>query len=207
MNPSFGHRAGLYAAAFLLLCWLTGFAAFTVKIARLPALPAGPALERDKADAIIVLTGGAGRINAGLDLLASGHGRHLFITGVNSMVDMPTISAMWKGENPDLVTCCVTLGHQAHNTRQNAAEARKWIGGVRDVRSAYIVTSAYHMPRAMVEFRQALPGIVLHPAAVPYGAGPDHDQRNFWHVAFAEYNKTLLTWVRVAFIPKRELSL
>src|SRR5690606_5501745 len=111
------------------------------------------------------------------------------------------------GDNPDLVTCCVTLGHQAHNTHQNAAEARKWVAGVRDVRSAYIVTSSYHIPRALLEFRQALPGLTLYPAPVPHRTGPDHDQKNFWHLAFSEYNKTLLTWLRVMLTPRRELDL
>lgn len=196
-----GHRAGLYGATLLFLCWLAGYAAFSAHIAALKHIPA------QRADAVIVLTGGTGRIGMGLDMLAAGQGRHLFITGVNNQVDIPTIRRMWKGDNPDLVTCCVTLGHQAHNTHQNAAEARKWVAGVRDVRSAYIVTSSYHIPRALLEFRQALPGITLYPAPVPYGTGPDHDQKNFWHLAFSEYNKTLLTWLRVMLTPKRELDL
>lgn len=194
-------RAGLYGSTLVFLCWLAGYAAFSAHISGLKFAPT------EKADAVIVLTGGAGRIGMGLDMLAARQGSHLFITGVNNQVDMPTIMRMWRGDNTDIVTCCVTLGHQAHNTHQNAAEARKWVSGVRDVRSAYIVTSSYHMPRTILEFRQALPGITLYPAPVPYGTGPDHDQKNFWHLAFSEYNKTLLTWIRVTLTPKRELDL
>lgn len=198
--PSY-RRAAFLALCLLVLSWLAGFAAFASHIATLDA----PGAQR--ADAIIVLTGGAGRIGKGLDLLATGKGAQMFITGVNSQVDMHAIIAMRPEIETDLIICCVTLGHQAHNTRQNGAEARKWISGVRDIRSAYLVTSSYHMPRALLEFRQALPGIALIPAPVSYGHGPDHDQRNFWALAFAEYNKTLLTWMRVVLTPQREMKL
>ncbi|MBU0800341.1 MAG: YdcF family protein, partial [Alphaproteobacteria bacterium] len=193
-------RTVLLILTMIILSWLAGFAAFTFHISQMKEEQAAPV------DALIVLTGGAGRIGKGLDMLAEKQARHLFITGVNSQVDMQTIMDMWTGENPDLVTCCVTLGHQAHNTRQNAAEARKWISGVQYVRSVRLVTSSYHMPRALLEFRQALPGITIIPVPVAYGHGPDHDQRNFWHLAFAEYNKALLTWLRVVLTPQREIN-
>lgn len=191
----------LHITAMLLICWLAGFAAFTFHIASMAERLNKPA------DVIIVLTGGAGRIGRGLDLLARHEGAQVFITGVNSMVTMGDIMHMWRGNDPDLVTCCVTLGHQAHNTRQNAAEARKWITGVQGIRSARLVTSNYHMPRAMLEFRQALPGVKLIPSPVSYGKGVDHDKRNFWLLSFAEYNKTLLTWLRVALTPSHKLEL
>lgn len=194
-------RTLLHIAAMITLCWLAGFAAFSFHISTI-----GEKLNKP-ADVIIVLTGGAGRISRGLDLLSRHEGAQVFITGVNSMVTMADIMHMWQGNDPDIVTCCVTLGHQAHNTRQNAAEARKWITGVQGIRSARLVTSNYHMPRAMLEFRQALPGIRLIPSPVAYGGGPDHDKRNFWLLSFAEYNKTLLTWLRVALTPSREMDL
>lgn len=191
----------LHFIALTMICWVAGFAAFTSHIAAM----------RDKggrqADVIIVLTGGAGRIAHGLDLLARHQGAEVFITGVNTKVTMNDIMNLWQGNDPDLVTCCVTLGHQAHNTRQNATEARKWITGVQGIRSARLVTSNYHMPRAMLEFRQALPGVKLIPSPVSYGNGPDHDKRNFWLLSFAEYNKTLLTWLRVALTPAKKLEL
>ena len=192
-------RAGLYIVTLALISWLTGFAAFTFHITTLKEPAAGPA------DVIVVLTGGAGRISRGLDMLAAGKAEQLFITGVNDRVNMDAIMSLWRNENTDLVTCCVTLGHQAHNTRQNAQEARKWITGVGGIASARLVTSGYHMPRAMLEFRQALPGMAIVPAPVPYGAGPDHDRGNFWLLAFAEYNKTLLTWLRVTITPAKAL--
>src|SRR3546814_3347591 len=51
--------------AFVLLCWLLGFAWFSLLL----PLPFEP---HRKTDGIVVLTGGAGRIGRGLDLLQAG---------------------------------------------------------------------------------------------------------------------------------------
>lgn len=184
-------RKGVLAAILIMMCWLAGFGAFTVHISSLTRAP-----DNERADAIVVLTGGAGRIRRGLELMTNGLGRQLFITGVNEQVDMGTILTMWPDENTDLITCCISLGHEAHNTRQNALEARKWITGVQNIKTVRLVTSSYHMPRALLEFRRAIPDITLIPEPIAYGSAPDHDRGNFWLLSFAEYNKTLLSWLR-----------
>lgn len=187
------------AGGLAVLCWLAGFAAFTAHIADMKQH-----IDNRRADAIVVLTGGAGRIRRGLELLTGGLGRQLFITGVNDQVDMDTILAMWPGEHNELITCCISLGHEAHNTRQNAQEARKWITGVQNIKTVRLVTSSYHMPRALLEFRHILPpGIELLPEPIAYGTAPDHDRGNFWLLAFAEYNKTLLSWLRATLFHDR----
>jgi uncharacterized SAM-binding protein YcdF (DUF218 family) len=183
-------RTVVCVTTLALLCWLAGFIAFTHTITKLKTMAPS-----EKADAIIVLTGGSGRIARGLELFSDNYASQIFITGVNTQVKMADIVSLWKGEHLDSLTCCITLGHQAGNTHQNAAEAQKWVNGVQDVHSAYIVTSSYHMPRTMMEFADAMPHLKLIPHVVEYGV--NNDKKNFWHLAFSEYNKTLLTWLRV----------
>jgi uncharacterized SAM-binding protein YcdF (DUF218 family) len=64
-----------------------------------------------------------------------------------------------------LLDCCADLDRSAVNTRSNAAETRRW-AQERGFRSLIVVTSNYHMPRAIVEMSHAMPDITLIPFAV-----------------------------------------
>jgi uncharacterized SAM-binding protein YcdF (DUF218 family) len=64
-----------------------------------------------------------------------------------------------------LLSCCVDLDRSAVNTRSNAAETRRW-ARERGFKSLIVVTSNYHMPRAIVELSHAMPDIALIPFAV-----------------------------------------
>src|SRR5207247_5182436 len=68
-------------------------------------------------------------------------------------------------DNQQLLHCCVDLDRSAVNTRSNAAETRRWVKE-RGFKSLIVVTSNYHMPRAIVEFSHAMPDIQLIPFAV-----------------------------------------
>ncbi len=182
-----------------LLVWLGGYAVFALSALRVPSQEAGG----DTTDAIIVLTGGNHRIKTGLELFAAGRARHLFISGVNPKVSTRDVTAMWNGDTA-LPPCCITLGHEAETTFENAQEARQWIAG-HDYTSAILVTSTYHMKRALIEFRHALPGVDLTPYPVPYkDYGPK--DRYFWILAFSEYNKGLLRRFQLFFIPVEALD-
>src|SRR3546814_2931561 len=60
--------------SLLLLAWVLGFAWFALLL----PLPAAP----QKTDAIVVLTGGPGRIDRGLEMLEKGDAKRLLISGV-----------------------------------------------------------------------------------------------------------------------------
>jgi uncharacterized SAM-binding protein YcdF (DUF218 family) len=108
-----------------------------------------------KADAIVALTGGADRIPDAVGWLAQGHGERLLISGVNTQI---TVEQLVQ-KAPRLkrwLTCCVDLDHQARNTVGNALETRRWAQG-RGYRSLVVVTSSYHMPRALLELRRYMP--------------------------------------------------
>ncbi|HEY0331825.1 MAG TPA: YdcF family protein [Rhodopseudomonas sp.] len=116
------------------------------------------------ADGIVVLTGGSSRVSDAIDLLAAGYGRRLLISGVHPTNGANDISRSLP-DSQRLLNCCVDLDRSAVNTRSNAAEARRW-AHERGFRSLIVVTSNYHMPRAIVEMSHAMPDIELIPFAV-----------------------------------------
>jgi uncharacterized SAM-binding protein YcdF (DUF218 family) len=116
------------------------------------------------ADGIVVLTGGSSRVSDALELLAGGYGRRLLISGVHPTNDVSDISRSLP-DNQSLLGCCVDLDRSAVNTRSNAAETRRWVHE-RGFKSLIVVTSNYHMPRAIAEMSHAMPDIALIPFAV-----------------------------------------
>ena len=108
------------------------------------------------------------RLVAGLRrdrLLAAGYGKRLLIS---RRASAPTAPARSRGPLPDsqsLLDCCVDLDRSAVNTLSNAAETRRW-AQERGFRSLIVVTSNYHMPRAIAELSHAMPDVELIPFAV-----------------------------------------
>ena len=97
-------------------------------------------------------------------LLAGGYGKRLLISGVHPTNAASDISRSLP-DNHQLLRCCVDLDRSAVNTRSNAAETRRWAQD-RGFKSLIVVTSNYHMPRAIVELSHAMPDIQLIPFAV-----------------------------------------
>ncbi len=166
----------------LALFWVMGFIGFNVHIKGIPSP------KNERTDAIIVLTGGPDRINAGLDLLADKRAKHLFISGVNTKVSVEQLVSLWR-EDLRRPPCCIVLGHIAKNTFENATEARDWIE-VNNIKSARLLTENYHMPRAWLEFISLMPQMDLHPHAIT----PDKTSSV---LIVQEYNKTLFTLLRL----------
>ena len=116
------------------------------------------------ADGIVVLTGGTSRVTDALELLAAGRGKRLLITGVNPGTTTADIARQTAGYDK-LLSCCVDLDYSALNTLGNAVETRRWAID-RGFHSLIIVTSAYHMPRALAEISHQLPDVTLIPFPV-----------------------------------------
>jgi len=115
-------------------------------------------------DAIVVLTGGAGRLAAGLALLAERRAKKLFVSGVYRGVDVAEILRLSR-EAPDELRCCIDLGHDAVDTRGNARETAAWMAR-EGFRSLRLVTASYHMPRSLLEFRRLMPDVEIVPHPV-----------------------------------------
>ena len=157
------------------------------------------ALDRN-ADGIVVLTGGDSRVSDALELLASGRGKRLLITGVYPGTTTSDIAR--EVLNYDRVlACCVDLDYSALNTLGNAVQARRW-AIQHDFHSLIVVTSAYHMPRALAELSHQLPDAAL----IPYPVVSDRLRIEPWwsngattKLVLSEYIKYLAAKVRMHF--------
>jgi len=162
-----GRRGGRLAtrlAAFVLAAALALFAGGFLVFAHRAATAEPPRAPR--ADAIVVLTGGRLRIDEALALLDRGSGARLLISGVNESTSRAMLARVTEGPR-DLYACCVDLGRQARDTHGNAVETRDWTRA-RGYRSLILVTSAYHMPRSLAEFRRLMPDVQLIPYPVQH---------------------------------------
>jgi len=146
------------ALAVVFVGTAVGFVGFLSQLHGVEVAPAG------RADGIVVLTGGSSRVSDAMELLAGGYGKRLLISGVHPTSAASDISRSLP-DNQQLLTCCVDLDRSAVNTRSNAAETRRW-AHERGFRSLIVVTSNYHMPRAIVELSHAMPDMRLIPFAV-----------------------------------------
>jgi uncharacterized SAM-binding protein YcdF (DUF218 family) len=150
------------------------------------------------ADGIVVLTGGSSRVSDAMELLAGGYGKRLLISGVHPTNAASDISRSLP-DNQSLLGCCVDLDRSAVNTRSNAAETRRWARD-RGFKSLIVVTSNYHMPRAIVELSHAMPDITLIPFAV---VGEKWRDEPWWtsgatlRLLLSEYVKYVAVEVRV----------
>lgn len=178
--------------AFAFVGAAAGFIAFLSQLRGAETVP-----DR-KADGIVVLTGGSSRVSDAMELLAAGYGRRLLISGVHPTSTANDISRTLP-ENQSFMTCCVDLDRTALSTRGNAAEARRWAQG-RRFQSLIVVTSNYHMPRALVEFSHAMPQTTLIPFAV---VGEKWREEPWWTSAptlrllLSEYVKYVAAELRV----------
>lgn len=161
--------------SLLLLGWMLGFAWFAIFLPQ--------PLDGRPTDAIVVLTGGAGRIDRGIALLEAGAAKRMLISGVDRAVRPAELVAEYKAPER-LFTCCITLGREAIDTRSNAIETARWLDR-RDYSTVRLITTDWHMRRAALELRQALPGKVT----IVYDAVPS---RPTLRVLAREYNKYLL---------------
>lgn len=168
--------------SLLLLFYLLGFLIFSVTL----GTPAGD----QHTDAAVVITGGSGRIEHGIEVLARGDARRLLIAGTDPSVTKPDLIRRLGGQ-ARLVNCCVDLGSESVDTRSNAEEAKRWLDKL-GYKSLRLITSDWHMRRARYEFRRVLGG--------KYQVVPDavKTQPRFMTL-FGEYNKYLLRRIAVLF--------
>jgi uncharacterized SAM-binding protein YcdF (DUF218 family) len=183
-----GWFSGGVAAA--VLCWVGGLVWFVGS--SLSFMP-DPAIHTD---AIVVLTGGRLRLEAGLDLLGAGRAQKLFVSGVNPHVDRIELLRVAGHADDDLSR--IVIGHDADNTLGNARETAGWMRQ-QGYRSLRLVTSWYHMRRSLLEFERAMPGTKI--VAEPVFPGHIEDGEHWLDIALltlSEYDKYLATLVRPA---------
>ena len=176
------------------IAWLAGLLWFATE------LPSSVAEPERITDAIVVLTGGSGRVHRGLQLLAEKRANKLFISGVYHGVDVQELLRISQRSPGDL-DCCIALGYEADSTRGNAHETASWMRE-QGLRSLRLVTAAYHMPRSLLEFHRVLPGVEI----VPHPVFPEHVKQHDWwrwpgsaSLIVTEYSKYLVALARGLF--------
>ncbi len=178
-------RLGLAAASAVLLgggaLWGVGFARFN-SVARHTGEP--PAA----ADGIVVLTGGADRIETALRLLVEGRAPYLMVSGVARGADMAELMRRVPLDADQASR--VTLGHAAQSTTGNAAETAPW-ARAHGMRRLIVVTAGYHVPRALLEVQRALPDVELQAVAVQSPALRGAPPAAAVRVLAGEYDKLL----------------
>ena len=142
----------------IALVWCLGFAVFMLLLPR--------PLEGNTTDAIVVPTGGAGRIDRGIALLQAHQARRMLVTGVAPGVRPIDLAREYRTPAA-LFACCIDLGADAVDTRSNGEETAAWVKthGYRTIR---LVTSDWHVPRARMELSAAMgPGVRVLGDGVP----------------------------------------
>jgi uncharacterized SAM-binding protein YcdF (DUF218 family) len=178
------------AAATALLAAALGFAWF---LGEVPSEEVK--LERD-ADGIVALTGGASRINDAIELLQSGRGKRLLISGLNRATTLAEIARL-NPEYAATVRCCVDIDRSL-NTLGNAVETRRW-AAQQGFRSLIVVTSNYHMPRALAELAHQMPDVTL----VAFPVVVDRHKSEPWWSRGAPPRLMLLEYLKLVYAKLR----
>ena len=184
------------------LLWAT---ALTLFVRHMPTEPLPASVN---AEAIIVLTGGNGRVERGLAMLAEGAAPVLFVSGVGEKTTTrellaehasPAIRKRIAETHAELV-----LGHYARTTVGNASEVAEFLKP-RDLHRIRLVTATYHMARATHEFMQSDPSLTILPDPVL----PEGFERHRWwehanarRLVFSEFYKSLAVTLRDAIASK-----
>jgi len=177
--------------AILLILWSGAFASYIYEIT-------GPDYRAIRqADGIVILTGTAPRLDTGFGLLKSGAGKRMLISGVNKQINRETLR-LAVGESTAIMSCCVDLDHTARDTVGNAYETSLW-AAENKFNKLLIVTSAFHMPRSLVEMKRQMPLLQLY----PYAVQEDTMKLEKWwqspsvsYVLISEFNKFLVSLIR-----------
>ena len=188
----------LSAILVVAMLWATGLFAFAARVGH-----STPAPDPGRAQGIVALTGPSPvRMAAAITLLQTGHGQRLLISGVNRMNNRDDIRRAARAVAGPIYDCCVDLGFEAVDTIGNAREAADW-ARARDYDQIIVVTADYHMPRALLELRGALPHARL--TAFPVTTG-EVNIRAWWRRPL-EARRLMLEYTKYLVILTREAVL
>jgi uncharacterized SAM-binding protein YcdF (DUF218 family) len=179
----------------LVVFWAVGLLAFAARVDQ-----STPVADPPAADGVVALTGGSdARIASAMKLLERGKARRMLVSGVNpeaSRADMRGVVHATRR----LYDCCVDLGYQATDTIGNARETAHWARHY-DFQTLILVTSDFHMPRALLELKAAIPEDRIIPYPIRTA---DLDARHWWRGRegvrrmVVEYCKFLLILIRTS---------
>ncbi|HXE98487.1 MAG TPA: YdcF family protein [Dongiaceae bacterium] len=144
-----------------------------------------------KADAIVVLTGGKGRVEEGVRLFRESRAKFLIFVGVDPSVIK---SDLYRPKPGDPSADNVILEKSSRNTLENSIFGRDVIVQS-GVHSILLITSRYHLKRASILFRNSLPKNIT---IIPYPVDSVNLKESWWnhggsfHLLFSEFYKYCL---------------
>jgi uncharacterized SAM-binding protein YcdF (DUF218 family) len=181
---------------FVTLLWVGGLTWFVTR------LPKAPLSIDIKAEALVVLTGGSGRVEHGLSMLADQIAPVLFISGVAPKVTQEqllrehssaSVRARIYASGGEII-----LDRVSRSTVSNADQTASFLRE-RKIRRIRLITADYHMQRSVHEFRVAMPELEILADPV----FPEKFRRENWwqdktsrHLMFSEFYKYVAILVR-----------
>ncbi len=181
----------------LFLLWFSGFVAFNHRINDFEID------DTQKADAIVVLTGGRNRLKEAVKLLNNKKADKMFVSGVFKDT---SLKALQKRKDVEIINSeNITLDKKSTNTVENAIEASSWVKDNK-IKSIYLVTSNYHMPRSMAEFNYRNPKLEI----ISYPVYSDKVSKEWWKswrtfaLLAGEYNKFLYVLLSNGLVIEKE---
>lgn len=196
---SFWRRLAFGIMALVAASFIGGFVIFAGSLETAPREIAS----QSTADGIVALTGGTERLPVAFALLKADKGQRLLITGVGDGVTIDDLKPNFlpgeeTAEDSAKISCCLDIDRAARDTVGNAGATVSWVKA-QEYQSLIVVTSAYHMPRALIELGRGLPNTQLIPFPVQSSRV---DLANWWKdldtagLVLGEYLRTSVAFVR-----------
>jgi len=156
---------------------------------------------------IVILTGGANRIKDGLKIIedfknSKNINYKILVSGTGMGFTKSSLKKkLGPNFNSHLIQCCIDLDGVSKNTLTNASETFKWTHK-NDIKEFILITSNYHMPRAILEFKNVMPNLKIYTYAI---TPKKHDIENWlssyqtFSLVFTEYCKFIIAGLRIKF--------
>ena len=156
---------------------------------------------------IVILTGGANRIKDGLKIIedfknSKNINYKILVSGTGMGFTKSSLKKkLGPNFNSQLIQCCIDLDGISKNTSTNAIETFKWTSR-NDIKEFILITSNYHMPRAILEFKNVMPNLKIYTYAI---TPKKHDIENWlssyqtFSLVFTEYCKFIIAGLRIKF--------
>ena len=156
---------------------------------------------------IVILTGGANRIKDGLKIIedfknSKNINYKILVSGTGMGFTKSSLKKkLGPNFNSQLIQCCIDLDSVSKNTLTNASETFKWTSK-NDIKEFILITSNYHMPRAILEFKNVMPNLKIYTYAI---TPKKHDIENWlssyqtFSLVFTEYCKFIIAGLRIKF--------
>jgi uncharacterized SAM-binding protein YcdF (DUF218 family) len=156
---------------------------------------------------IVILTGGANRIKDGLKIIEDfknlkNINYKILVSGTGMGFTKSSLKKkLGPNFNSQLIQCCIDLDGVSKNTLTNASETFKWTRR-NDIKEFILITSNYHMPRAILEFKNVMPNLKIYTYAI---TPKKHDIKNWlssyqtFSLVFTEYCKFIIAGLRIKF--------